>query len=282
MGCEQVLRQQNSLKNLPLQMKSPVLGFVRVSDSPLTYQAFTRLSGTITPVAAFPSASGAANALNDAGVIVGWSGFNAIKIENGALVNLGQLQPSFPSASAKAHDINNPGLIVGESTPPQGEPGSVRAFLHDGIQMTNLGTLPGLSLFSAAYAINDVGQIVGWSGNSIDTGKAFIYHNGSMNELGSLPGSNKCWATDINHNGIAIGTCNVGTNARGVLFINGLAIDINDLIPSNSGWTIRWPQSINSFMEVVGRGDFGGQQRPVLLKIRCPECRIKATAIAHP
>jgi len=34
-----------------------------------------------------------------------------------------------------------------------------QAFVHDGLQMYNLGTLGGL--FSAAYGINDLGQIVG-------------------------------------------------------------------------------------------------------------------------
>ena len=71
--------------------------------------------------------------------------------------------------------------------------------------MTDLGTLDGF-LSSEAFAINDLGQIVGASGK-----RAFIWESGMMTDLNDLLVPNAGWdylfdARDINNNGQITGT----------------------------------------------------------------------------
>src|SRR5262245_27387845 len=74
------------------------------------------------------------------------------------------------------------------------------AFLYDGGKMIDLGALPG-SVRSSATAINDAGQVVGRSGSLGGRVHAFLYEGGKMNDLGTLPGDTISEAYGINANG---------------------------------------------------------------------------------
>jgi probable HAF family extracellular repeat protein len=72
-----------------------------------------------------------------------------------------------------------------------------RGAVHD------LGTLGGNS--SSASGINDRGQIVGFSTTASGDFHAFLYENGVMTDLGTLPGSNFSVANGINNRGDVVG-----------------------------------------------------------------------------
>ena len=76
-----------------------------------------------------------------------------------------------------------------------------------GIQytVTDLGTLPGGS-GSEAWGINASGEVVGYASNSSGYQHAFLYSNGTMKDLGTLPGlySASC-AYGINASGQVVG-----------------------------------------------------------------------------
>ena len=67
----------------------------------------------------------------------------------------------------------------------------------------DLGTLGGLS--STALGINNLSQVVG--GADLANGKrhAFLWQNGTMTDLGTLPGDQYTEAWDVNNNGVVCG-----------------------------------------------------------------------------
>jgi probable HAF family extracellular repeat protein len=83
-----------------------------------------------------------------------------------------------------------------------------------GYSITELGTLGGTS--SEAAAVNNLGEIVGTSTTATAASHAFLYRNGLMFDLGTLPGGNASYATAINDRGEIVGYS--GINAYGPQF----------------------------------------------------------------
>ena len=87
--------------------------------------------------------------------------------------------------------------------------------------VTDLGTLPGGSA-SAAYSINNSGQVVGYSTTS-GNNHAFLYSGGTMNDLGTLPGGDGSSANSINNSGQVVGSSltNIYTHIGPYFFVTG-------------------------------------------------------------
>jgi probable HAF family extracellular repeat protein len=117
---------------------------------------------------------------------------------------------TFGGSQSAANGINNLGQIVGSAN-LYGSPLTNHAFLYQGGVMTDLGTLGdyinvlGPVSSSAAYSINNSGQIVGWSYTSSGAIHAFLYDEGTMTDLGTLPGDQQSKARWINDNGQIVG-----------------------------------------------------------------------------
>ncbi|MBD2168189.1 hypothetical protein H6G04_27785 [Calothrix membranacea FACHB-236] len=182
--------------------------------------------------------------INDSGQVVGFSSNNhAFLYSDGKMTDLGSLPRSGYDSSA-AYGINNSGQIVGDS--------KGRAFLYSDAKMTDLGILPGYD-YSRAYSINDSGQVVGFSGFSTFSqggfyyppkDRAFLYSDGQMIDLGTLPGKTDSYAYGINNSGQIVGT----SGKHAFLYSDGQMIDLGTL-PGNSyssGW------DINDSGQIVG------------------------------
>ena len=113
--------------------------------------------------------------------------------------------------TSRAIDMNNIGQIVGSSGRPPYFP--LRAFLWDSENgMMDLGGFGGN--YSSAYAINDLGQIVGVSDTDENLRRSFLYENGEMHDLNNLivdwgdwdPNGLLTSAVDINNNGEILGS----------------------------------------------------------------------------
>jgi probable HAF family extracellular repeat protein len=88
-----------------------------------------------------------------------------------------------------------------------------------GYTLIRLGDLPGGGYYSAAYGINDTGQVVGYS--STATGyRAFLWDaSGGMQDLGDLPGGrDSSGARDINSSGQVVGFSEGAAGARAFLW----------------------------------------------------------------
>jgi probable HAF family extracellular repeat protein len=84
----------------------------------------------------------------------------------------------------------------------------------DRYSVTDLGTLGGAS--SEASAINIVGEVVGSSMTTAGVSHAFLYRDGQMLDLGTLPGGTASYGVAINDNGTVVG--HGGINQYGPMF----------------------------------------------------------------
>lgn len=142
-----------------------------------------------------------ANALNDAGVVVGWSGTvdctepmmcraTRWDVTTGEIDDLGTLagdDVDLLDVGSVAHDVNEAGLIVGRSTTGTGEH---HAFVWDPAteSMRDLGTLGGA--YSEAHAVNDRGEVVGVAATDSGAVHLFVWTDDTgMQDLGAPEGS---------------------------------------------------------------------------------------------
>ncbi len=175
----------------------------------------------------------AATAINDSGEVAGISGLcsnavggasaeHALLWENGEAVNLGNIGGhawNTPTA------INNRGEIIGfaNTSGDQNAPLAPSAFLwtKQSGRMEKLPSLDG-DQTSAAYDINNQGQVVGVSNGGPMGERAFLYQNGNIRDLNSMVIGNSSLylllAQGINDSGEIVGTA-VDGNGQQVGFL---------------------------------------------------------------
>jgi probable HAF family extracellular repeat protein len=105
-----------------------------------------------------------------------------------------------------------------------------------------------------AAAINNRGQIAGLSDLAGDTtGHAFLWQDGVMNDLGTLPGDVFSLSSGMNNKGQVVGqSCDVNFNCRAILWENGVMTDLNTLIPAGSSLFLIYGSDINDQGEIAG------------------------------
>jgi probable HAF family extracellular repeat protein len=133
--------------------------------------------------------------------------------------------------------------------------------------LTDFGSLGGSPL--AANNINNKGQVVGTlvdsTGNDLE---AFLWQNGVVIGLGTLPGDVTSAANAINDKGQVPGqSCDANGNCRGFLWQDGVMTDLNALVPADSTLDFPDPTGINSRGQIVGLGvqKSTGEKRAFLL-----------------
>jgi probable HAF family extracellular repeat protein len=231
---------------------------VGTSDTADLQQGFTYAGGVMT---ALPGTS-TANDINNAGAITGTAYLEngmgditgrAYSYANGVLTNLGTL-PGADAWSSYGHGINSSGQVAG-SAEVEGIPGSpLQPFLYSTGVMQDLGNFGGI--YSNAWAINDLGQVVGSVGLPSNdeypyVWHAFVYGGGVMQDLGALTETGLSSAYDINNFGEAVGRADTADDARGVLYANGTITLLESLIDPVDGWTIENANGINDLHQIA-------------------------------
>ena len=173
-------------------------------------------------------------------------------------------------ADSEAFAINASGVIAGQANLPSGlQPR--RATVWSGGQVLNLGSLGGTGFNSWALDINDNGVVTGFS----DTPDNLHHHSfiydlevGQMIDIGAPPGHADSEAWAINNLGHVVGQTGseVVFGDWDPFFYNGTSmVDLNNVIPANSGWHLVWAFDINDNDWIVGFGQHNGQDRAFLL-----------------
>jgi probable HAF family extracellular repeat protein len=211
---------------------------------------------------------------------------HAYQWNHGTLTDLGALPGNDGNNSSVAAAINNEGLIAGyaengDVDPDTGYPEAHAVVWKKG-KIRDLGTFGGTQ--SAAFALNDLGQVVGGALNTIEDPfsadyslygfdplgfmgttqvRAFVWQNGVMRDLGTLGGPDAV-ATAINQSGQIAGqsytsyTINETTGIPTVdpfLWINGKMIDLGTL-----GGTVGFSVWLNDWGQVVGGSNLAGDE----------------------
>ncbi len=222
-------------------------------------------------IAALPSPyDSGAEGMNDYGDIVGWTVQvpgqlgRAVRWDGDSMSELGTL-PGFQLSYAL--DINNAGHVVCNAR--EHSYWTERAYVWKSGEIIELGTFGGRS--STAHAINERGQIVG----TADTGMvreapyqnvaishAFMWENGRLADIGTLGGKDSV-AHAINDHGWIVGiseidmTSIIGGEQSQFLYMNGEMLDLNRLIPRDSGWQLFNAVAINNRGQILATGNLG-------------------------
>jgi probable HAF family extracellular repeat protein len=199
-------------------------------------------------------------------------GTHAFQAQNGVVTDLGVL-PGGDSSTATWISAN--GLIAGFSQNGEFDPllggfPEIRAALWRNGEMTDLGTLGG-GFESLANAANNRGQVVGFALNTVPDPcslivatqtRAFLWQNGTMQDLGTLGGPDAN-AEQVNDAGQIAGSSSTNSidPATGCPFVhpffwqNGTMLDMGTL--GGTGFEIR---ALNERGEVVGLSNLSGDQ----------------------
>ncbi len=130
------------------------------------------------------------------------------------------------------------------------------------ISIRELGTLGGA--YGTAYAINDLGQVVGSSQTASGSTHAFLWQNGVIRDLGVLPGAHGSVARGINNSGQVVGVSYFPSDyQRAFIWENDVMRDLGTLGGYSSSAT-----HINDDGEVFGwsSASGGGSLRPFMWK----------------
>jgi probable HAF family extracellular repeat protein len=258
----------DALRALAVNDSGIVVGsYTPPSGFPLPYR-FDSVSNVLTPV---PLLSGAGNAtavaVNATGVVAGFTGGGKTHgfLQSGALaaVDIGDLKSG--SGFSWATGINAANVVVGYAIDATGHQQAVR--FDGGLHVLSpLGTL-----HSQANGINDSGVVVGWSQDtSVSPAKTLATrwaNDTTPQSLGTLGGTMSA-ALAVDNNGDVAGWSTTAANEmHAFLWQNGTMTDLNDLLPSNSGWVLTSATALNNAGVVVGDGQFNGVQHAFRLTI---------------
>jgi probable HAF family extracellular repeat protein len=158
-----------------------------------------------------------------------------------------------------ANGINNIGQVVGYTYSTTNQTGPYHAFMYTNgsmLDFTSLGVSTG-PIGSLATAINDNGQVVGYSRDDTGITEAFLYSNGIVQHLGKSmqgqapPGAPyaQSVAFGINNNGQVVGQAYsmITTKSDAFMYSNGTMVDLGATGSSDSN-----AEGINASGQVVG------------------------------
>jgi probable HAF family extracellular repeat protein len=222
-------------------------------------------NGTMFALPAVGGNNGQASAINNSGQVAGYAengiadptcpqGFVnfmvdlPVRWDNGVATPLPTVEHD---PDGVAFGINNRGQAVGYSgTCIQATHPVVWENNNTVTQLQDLGEPGGI-----AYAINSHNQIVGQAVNSQGTALATIWQNHSVAALGGLmPGDVASFATSINNQGQVVGSSfdSRANWSRGLLWQNGMMIDLNTVFPASSNLYVVSASNINESGQIAG------------------------------
>lgn len=224
--------------------------------------------------------------VNDHGQVAGWSYTNSIvnpatglptfhpyvwEKEKG-MKDLGTLGGTIAQA---VNGMNQRGEVVGATTMAGDQ--THHPFLWDGNRLIDLGTFGGPN--GEASWINEEGDVVGLAQRPTSCssgpggGDAFLWSRGVLHDLGATAGVENSEADFINSKRQVVGysfSCDFSV-LDAFLWEKGSIVDLNTLIPSNSGFYLWAAEFISDRGEIAALGSLPSGGNHVVLLIPCDE-----------
>jgi probable HAF family extracellular repeat protein len=214
-----------------------------------------------------------AHGVNDHGQVAGFSVVqrqnlqSAFLWENGVMTDIGLANED--GSSSRAWAINNTGQVVGDIILSGGGVEQADAFVWQAGTFRYLPH-PRDYTFSSAVAINDAGQIAGWSGNGLRT-TAVLWSGATVVDIGTLAGGTNSRALGINERGQVVGwSGNAEQPQSAFLWQAGVMLDLNTLLPPRSEWVLLEAADISNAGMITGTGLRNGALRAFVLKPPSP------------
>jgi probable HAF family extracellular repeat protein len=225
-----------------INASAQVAGTSLMTDgSSLAFVASSSGSTPLNPLSGGLSSS--ASGINASGAVAGTTYFEgsaqATLWTLGGAAGLGTLG----GADSYATDVSASGVVVGGASTSTG---ALHAYTYDGT-MRDLGTLGGGN-WSAAYAINSSGQVVGYGDAGGGAFSAFLWSaTGGMTPLGTL-GGRSSYAMDISDSGTVVGHSQVSSGYLHAFLYDGSQMRDLGTLGGNSSFAY----DVNSSGQVVG------------------------------
>ncbi len=205
---------------------------------------------------------GEARAVNNAGVIAGTVSVGGTK----AAIWNGSATASLPeSMYSEGYAISNSGLVTGRSFDMAAMALVAFRWSTSAGTVTPLASLGGPT--SEGHGINDAGDVVGDSMMKGTSNELAVLWpaSGGIVELGSLGGTESS-ARDINNHGQVVGYAqNASGEYRAFLWEGSGMVDLNTLLPAESGWVLLSANAINDAGQITGEGIYQNDRRAFLL-----------------
>lgn len=240
-----------------------VVGFSSTRDGERAFRWSPESGIEALPMPPGP-AYGEATDVNDLGqIVLNWGNRAWLLQPDGASIDLGSLNAD---GSARPRDITNTGLVAGISAL---DSGAGRGFVWtaaDGMRpIDGLGPAG----WSAAFAANDRGEVVGMAGYVMGDGTrhAFLWNEATgIRDLGT-GGERESIAQDINESGQVVGfAVTTGVRAVAALWDPVLGfVDLNDVVENLGDLRLDEAVAINDRGQIAANTLVGGHRRGVLL-----------------
>jgi probable HAF family extracellular repeat protein len=184
--------------------------------------------------------------------------------ENGQMTDLGSLGGTLAGygGSNMLGGLNNRGELVGLSNLAGDQVAD--PFLWSNGKLIDLYTNTTGGKPLTAWAINDLGQIVGGAAFPGRTYDAYLRKDSVATDLGRLDGDcySEGWAINLRGQVVGISFSCDFSRQRAFLWENGSIVDLDVLIPANSSLQLQWPMAIDERGEIAGIGGTPGVSPP--------------------